>query len=242
MSGTTDFVPFAAAGGANVTSQAAYVAEATTATGFVSGQASSADCNKAWRQGTFIAAGLATFVADELNINVADDGNLSVFVTNLQNAVTAVANAALMGFATVSFVNATFATITNAQNAANLTTGTLAAGRLPASFAVGGTITAGAFNISSDERLKEDIKPIDGALDRLDLWRGVTFRWKAGGDPVAGIVAQEFRLARPEGVREVGGRLVVDPMAAIAELRQALGEERDARRALESRVAALEAR
>lgn len=144
MSGTSDFVPFAAASGANVTSQAAYIAEATTATGFVPGQASSADCNKAWRQGTFQAAVLASFVADTLNINVADDGNLSVAITNLTSAVTAIANAALTGFATVSFVNANFQTITNATNASNLSTGTLPAARLPASFSVGGTITAAA--------------------------------------------------------------------------------------------------
>lgn len=242
MAGTTDFVPFATAGGANVTAQATYLAEATTATGFTSGRASSADANKAWRQATFVAAGLANFVAAELNINVADDGNLSVFVSNLTSAITAVANAVISGFATLSYVNTTFPTIANSQNASNLSTGTLPAGRLPASFTVGGTITAGAFNVSSDGDLKTDIKPISGALERLDLWRGVTFRWKAGGDPVAGIVAQEFRLARPEGVREISGHLVVDPMAAIAELRQALGEERDARRALESRLAALEAR
>jgi hypothetical protein len=242
MAGTTDFVPFATAGGANVTAQATYIAEPTTATGFTSGRASSADANKAFRQGTFQAAVLATFVADELNINVADDGNLSVAVTNLTSAITAVANAALTGFATLSYVNSTFPTIAASQNASNLSTGTLPAGRLPASFTVGGTITAGAFNVSSDVHLKTDIETIDGALDRLDLWRGVTFRWKTGGNPVAGIVAQEFRRARPEGVREINGRLVVDPMAAIAELRQALGEERDARRALETRLAKLESR
>lgn len=244
MSGTTDFVPFAAAGGANVTSQAAYIAEATTATGFVSGQASSADCNKAWRQGTFIAAGLATFVADELNINVADDGNLSVFVTNLQNAVTAVANAALTGFATLSYVNTTFPTIAHSQDASNLAAGTLPAGRIPASFAVGGTITAGAFNVSSDERLKEDIKPIDGALDRLDLFRGVTFTWGKTGVRAAGVIAQEVRAAIPEGVHTdpAEGYLSVDPMAVVGVLIEALKEERQARVALESRLAALEAR
>jgi hypothetical protein len=145
MSGTSDFVPFAAATGANVTSQAAYIAEATTATGFTPGQASSADCNKAWRQGTFQAAVLASFVADTLNINVADDGNLSVAITNLTSAVTAIANTALTGFATVSFVNANFQTITNATNASNLSVGTLPAARLPASFSVGGTIGAAAF-------------------------------------------------------------------------------------------------
>ena len=244
MPGSTDFVPFATGVGANVTAQAAYIAESTTTGGFQSGEASSADCNKVWRQGTFVAAGVANFIAGELSVNVADDGNLTVFVANLTAAIGSVVNSAIagFGFATVAFVNANFATIVNASNASNLTTGTLAAARLPASFAVGGTITAAAFNVSSDWWLKKDIQPIEGALGRLDLWRGVTFRWKTGGDPVAGIIAQEFRAARPEGVREVNGRLVVDPMSVIAELRQALGEERDARRALEARVALLEPR
>lgn len=87
MAGTTDFVPFATATGAHVTAQATYIAEATTGTGFVPGVASSYDCNKVWRQASFVAAGVATYVANELGINVADDGNLTNFVTNLTNAI-----------------------------------------------------------------------------------------------------------------------------------------------------------
>lgn len=239
MAGTTDFVPFATAGGANVTAQATYIAEATTATGFTSGRASSADANKAWRQATFIAAGLANFVAAELNINVADDGNISVFVSNLTSAITAVANAALSGFATLSYVNTTFPTIANSQNASNLATGTLPAGRLPASFAVGGTITAGGFLVSSDERLKAAIKPIDDAFAKLDLLKGVTFTWREKKTRAAGVIAQDVQAAIPEGVRtDKSGYLSVDPMAVVAILIEALKEERSARIALERRLVA----
>lgn len=243
MAGTTDFVPFATGGGANVTSQAVYIAEPTTATGFTSGRAPSADANKAWRQSTFQAAVLANFVADTLNVNVADDGNLTVGVTNLSSAVTAVANAALTGFATVTFVNATFQTIARAVDATNLTTGTIPAARLPASFAVGGIITAAGFNVSSDERLKDKIKPIGNALDRLGLLRGVTFSWKKNGTRAAGVIAQEVRNAIPEGVKaDDAGLLSVDPMAVVGVLIEALKEERNARAALEIRLAKLEAR
>jgi Chaperone of endosialidase len=241
MAGTTDFVPFATAAGANVTAQATYIAEATTATGFVSGVAPSADVNKVLRQAAFLAAGLANFIADTLNINVADDGNLSVLVTNLTGAVTAVANNALTGFASVAFVNANFATITDASNASNLTSGTLAQARLPASFAVGGTITAGNFNVSSDQRLKSNIEAIKGALGKLDLMRGVTFT--KGGVRAGGVIAQDVRKAIPEGVRtDKAGYLSVDPMAVVGVLIEALKEESEARRSLESRLAALEAR
>jgi hypothetical protein len=207
----------------------------------VSGRTSSADLNKAVRQGTFEAAVVAKFVADTLNINVADDGNLSVAVTNLSSAVTALANMALTGFATVSFVNANFQTITNATNASNLTTGTLPQARLPASFAVGGTITAGAFNQSSDERLKSNIKTIPGSLGRLALLRGVTF--VRNDVRYAGVIAQETQAAIQEGVRtDKAGYLSVDPMAIIGVLIEALKEEGRARVALEKRIALLESR
>jgi hypothetical protein len=84
-----DFIPFATGSGANVEGQTAYAADSATATGFVSGVASSQKCNKAWRQSTFVAAAVANFIAEVLDINVLDDGNLSEFVTNLRNAIAA---------------------------------------------------------------------------------------------------------------------------------------------------------
>jgi len=102
-------------------------------------------------------------------------------------------------------------------------------------------LTAASFNVSSDSGLKYSIEPIEGALDRLDWWRGVTYRLKAGGELRSGVIAQDFAKARPEGVRKgKDDYLTVDPMAVIAELAAALREERDARRMLEIRVARLE--
>jgi hypothetical protein len=109
MAASTDFVPFATAGGANVVSQATYLAESVLGSGFVPGVAPSSVCNKVWRQGTFQGAVLANFVADQLSINVPDDGNLSAAVTNLTNAV-----------------------IAAASNASNLSSGIIPVGRLPA--------------------------------------------------------------------------------------------------------------
>lgn len=112
----------------------------------------------------------------------------------------------------------------------------------------GAGLTASSFNVSSDVNLKMNIEPIEGDLDRLDLFRGVTYRFKATGELRAGLIAQDFQKARPEGVRMVRdtpedeGFLVIDPMAVIAELTEMLRAERDARRLLELRVARLERR
>lgn len=105
-------------------------------------------------------------------------------------------------------------------------------------------LTAAGFNVSSDVNLKEEIKPIErGALDRLDLWGGITYRHKGSSVRRAGVPAQAFAKARPESVRkDKNGRLMVDVMAPAAELAEALREEREARRALEARIVALEAR
>ncbi len=80
---TNDFKPFATAGGANVSTQAEYLALAALSTGWQSGKASSKEVNKAVRQATFIAAALAQFVSDKGAVDVLDDGNLAGFGTNL---------------------------------------------------------------------------------------------------------------------------------------------------------------
>ena len=88
MTGTSDFLPFATGSGANVESQATWATDAAVTNGFSSGIASSAKFNKAIRQGTFIAAGVAQWVANAIKGNVPDDGNLTNLVTYIGNAVT----------------------------------------------------------------------------------------------------------------------------------------------------------
>ncbi|MDP0858907.1 phage tail protein, partial [Klebsiella pneumoniae] len=59
---TNDIKAFAAAGGANVLTQAEYLALAALSTGFTSGKASAKEVNKALRQATLVAAALAQFI------------------------------------------------------------------------------------------------------------------------------------------------------------------------------------
>ena len=105
----------------------------------------------------------------------------------------------------------------------------------------GAGLTASSFNQPSDAALKFDVYQIKGALARLDLYRGVTYRLKSTYEDRAGVIAQEFAKARPEGVRRgKDGFLTLDHMAVIAELIEALREERDARLRLEARFSDLE--
>lgn len=89
-----NFKPFAAASGANVTTQADYEALTALATGFTSGVAKSAQVNKAIRQATFIAAGVAQFTADASNSDVLDDGDLNKFANLFKDTITLVASQA----------------------------------------------------------------------------------------------------------------------------------------------------
>ncbi|WP_237085599.1 glycine-rich domain-containing protein [Klebsiella pneumoniae] len=81
---TNDFKAFATGNGANVISQADYLALAALVSGFSSGKASSAQVNKALRQATVMANVLAQFIADSANVDVLDDGNTAAILSNLK--------------------------------------------------------------------------------------------------------------------------------------------------------------
>ena len=72
------------------------------------------------------------------------------------------------------------------------------------SFIASGAITA--FGSPSDERLKENIKPIESALDKAMKLQGVTFNWKeqdeANIKEDIGFIAQDVKKVLPELVRE----------------------------------------
>jgi hypothetical protein len=54
---------------------------------------------------------------------------------------------------------------------------------------ISSTGTATAYNTSSDYRLKQDIKPMTGALALVRKQRPVTYRWKADGSDGEGYIA-----------------------------------------------------
>ncbi|EMB7754843.1 TPA: tail fiber domain-containing protein [Serratia marcescens] len=112
----------------------------------------------------------------------------------------------------------------------------------------GHAYTNGAWNSSSDVRMKTDITTIDGALDKLANIGGYTYLKQ--GVPEAGVIAQEVESVLPQSVTQTelklnDGSVLKDARGiningVVALLVEALKEERAAREGLESRVAVLE--
>ena len=97
-----NFKPFSVGAGANVTAQADYEALVALLTGFQSGKASSAQINKALRQGTVMGSVLAQFISDSAAVDVLDNGNTSVILANLKAAITALTTGRLLKVRTIT--------------------------------------------------------------------------------------------------------------------------------------------
>jgi hypothetical protein len=87
---TNDFKVFAGSSGANVITQAQYLALAAQATGFQTGIAQSNQVNKAIRQPSIIASMIAQFICDQTGQNALDDGTIGTLETAFIAAIQAV--------------------------------------------------------------------------------------------------------------------------------------------------------
>jgi hypothetical protein len=57
------------------------------------------------------------------------------------------------------------------------------------------------YNTSSDYRLKEDIAPMTGALDKVSTLKPVTYKWKSDGSDGQGFIAHELAEVCPDAVQ-----------------------------------------
>ena len=96
-----------------------------------------------------------------------------------------------------------------------------------------------AFGSPSDVSLKENIQPINNALDKVSKLKGVTFDWKQSDSLLEikediGFIAQDVQEVLPELVRENdNGKLSVRDKGIVPVLVEAIKE-------LEARVKELE--
>jgi hypothetical protein len=87
MPNTNQFAPWATAAGADVLSNAAYLALASRLAGFGIGITSPTEMNSVLRQASFVAAAIGQFAADYGSGNVNDDGIVANFETNFISAL-----------------------------------------------------------------------------------------------------------------------------------------------------------
>jgi hypothetical protein len=103
---TVDYFPIATSANATVDTQANFVGSGYQLNGFQDGIADPAQCNKVWRQSSMAASALANAVAQILDINILDDGNIDALTANviaaIKGAATGVVNGA-NGLVTVAF-------------------------------------------------------------------------------------------------------------------------------------------
>jgi len=111
------------------------------------------------------------------------------------------------------------------------------------------TTTTTTFGTSSDYRLKEDVQPMVGSVDRLMALKPVNFAWKVDGSRVDGFLAHEAQEVVPEcvtgekdAVDDEGNPQYqgIDQSKIVPLLVAALQEALTKIEALEARVAALE--
>ncbi len=62
------------------------------------------------------------------------------------------------------------------------------------------TSSGTGFNTTSDYRLKENVQPMVGALERIQQLRPVTYTWKDGGENGEGFIAHELQAIFPMAV------------------------------------------
>ena len=149
--------------------------------------------------GNLNLGGSLTLGGGGLTTSVVSEGSNLYFTTA---RVTTPARAALSGGAGISYNNSTGAITCTIDTPAEVGLGNLSSSgnSLSGSFTATGNITA-----YSDERLKENVETIEGALDKVSQMRGVTYNYKSelnDGQRGTGVIAQEMQQVMPEVVQE----------------------------------------
>jgi hypothetical protein len=111
------------------------------------------------------------------------------------------------------------------------------------------TASATSYNTSSDYRLKENIVPMTGALDKVSQLKPVTYKWKIDGSNGQGFIAHELAEVIPDcvsgekdAVDDEGNPSYqgVDTSFLVATLTAAIKEQQTIINDLKARITALE--
>ena len=168
-----------------------------------------------------------TLTVDE---NAAIAGNLSVAGNLTGSGVTAGARASVSAGSGISYNSGTGVITCTVDTPAEVGLSNLSnnGNNLSGSFTATGNVTA-----FSDERLKENVETIEGALDKVLQMRGVTYNYKSelnDGQRGTGVIAQEMQQVMPEVVEEgeylsvAYGNIVGVLIEAVKELKEELNK------------------
>ena len=102
-----------------------------------------------------------------------------------------------------------------------------------------GQIKAAAYVTYSDERIKTNIKPINGAIDKVKSMQGVTYNLKSGGSLEIGLIAQEIEKIAPEVVDSKSDLLGIDYSRLAPILIEAIKDQQKQIDALQSLLVTL---
>lgn len=192
---TVDFLPFATDPGANVVSQAAWLALAQRTSGFEAGIAQSDQLNKAWRQSAFMAAALATLASEQTGSDALDDGDLAAMVTLLEDAINAMIAAAVPTIDDINII----AQGGTSGGAANLQTMTTA----PVIAYAAGQIVAFKAGFANSAALQVNVNAL-GARD-VKKWSNGAVVDLASGD----VAANQMVIMIDDGTRYI----IISPLA-----------------------------
>jgi hypothetical protein len=142
---------------------------------------------------TDASAPIAFVQGSDENVTIASNGNVLIGTTT-DNGAKLNVNGIIRSTALGGFAIGNTGGIPRIQ----LNSGTTFAFLAPADGLA--PLLASSFNTSSDYRLKEDIKPVENALERLQDIKPVNFAWKIDGTRVDGFIAHELAEVIPEAV------------------------------------------
>jgi hypothetical protein len=182
-------------------------------------------------------------------------GNLLVGTTSILSAgtVSVKARAGTQAIAAQSENGSTAIAVSNTSGTANYNA-LVVYNNTPFGTIVGSINCSGSttnFNTSSDYRLKENVVPMTGALEKVSALKPVTYKWKLDGSAGQGFIAHELQAVVPDCVTgekdavDAEGKPVhqgIDTSFLVATLTAAIQEQQALITDLTTRLSALEAK
>lgn len=172
--------------------------------------------------GNLNVGGSFTISGSALTTSAIPEGSNLYFTTA---RVTTPARAALSGGTGITYNSSTGAIVCDINTPGEVGLGNLSnnGNNLSGNFVATGNVTA-----FSDERLKDNVETIEGALDKVSQMRGVMY--DKDGERGTGVIAQEMQKVMPEVVEEgeylsvAYGNIVGVLIEAVKELKEELNK------------------